>query len=112
MSDTSPLPEPVVLPAAWVGLDSVPIQLGNAFAGQIAAPGEIIFSVGQMAPPFTTGTPEEQAIQIKNTPFVTVRPLGRYSLTTKRVQELINILQQTLENHARVEESAARRQIS
>jgi hypothetical protein len=45
-----------------------------------------------------TGTQEQQQEQARNIPFVQVKPIGRVSLSTARVEELVDVLQSTLHN--------------
>ncbi len=91
--------QPVQLPAVWIGLDELPIQMCSQFLAQIGAPNEILLAFGQAAPPLTVGTAEEQQLQLRATPFVPIRALGRFSLTAHRLAELLEGLQQLLEAH-------------
>jgi hypothetical protein len=92
-------PEPIQLPGVWVGLEDLSIQMTSQFVAQIAAPNEIILGFGQSAPPMIFGTPEEQRAQLQALRFIQVRPTARLALTAFRVKELIDVLQQTLNNH-------------
>jgi hypothetical protein len=86
------------VPLVWVGLDDVEILYANQFIGQLDDRCEAVLSIGQVMPPPVLGTPEEQREQAKNIPFVQVRTIGRVSLTRARIEELMNVLQQTLDN--------------
>src|ERR1700677_59970 len=93
------LPHPVELPVAWVGVDELTIQLANQFLTQLAAPDEVIITVGQAAPPVLLGTPEQQVAQAAAVAFVPVKAMIRVSLTTTRVRELRDVLTKVLEQH-------------
>lgn len=99
MVNEQPPIQQIQVPLVWIGLDETPIELASTFQVQIQAPGEIIVSVGQTAPPILTGTPEEQATQARAVRFVQSRTLARLVLTPHRVRELISVLQQVLEGH-------------
>ena len=93
------LPEPITLPAVWVGLDELPVQAANNLAAQVAAPGEIILSFGHVTPPLFSGTPEEQQAQARSLRFVQVQSLARFSVTPAKVEEMIGALTGILNAH-------------
>src|SRR3954453_1270429 len=89
--------EPLVLPLAWVGLDEQPILYANQFLGQANA-GEITLTIGQAAPPALLGSPEQQREQAEAISYVPVRPLVRVNVSRDRLEELIQVLTETLQN--------------
>lgn len=99
MSLPEPVPASIQKAAVWVGLEDQAVQASNAFACQIAGPGEFVISVGHVVPPLLTGTPEEQQAQMQALPFVQVRGLARFALAPHRVEELIKALQDMLAAH-------------
>lgn len=98
MSDTAPQ-QPVQVPLVWINLDETPIELASIFQVQVQGPDEIIFNVGQTAPPMLTGTPQEMAVQAAAVPFVPCRTLARFSLTTDRIRQLQTIFTNMLTAH-------------
>jgi hypothetical protein len=87
---------------AWIGVEDVPIVFVNQVIAQIDERGEIIIAFGQATPPVILGSPEEQRQQIANVPFVQVRPVSRITLSRSRLEEVVDVLQKTLDNQARV----------
>jgi hypothetical protein len=57
----------------------------------------ILLTFGHASPPAVTGTPEEQAAQMAKYSEVPVRPLVRISMTPRRLRELVNLLNRTVE---------------
>jgi len=93
---TDSLPQQIQLPVVWVGVEEEPVEMVNQFLGQVVAPDEIVVTVGHFSPPVVLGSAEQQAEQLRNTPFVQVRPVSRFGLTPSRLRELVTILQTTL----------------
>lgn len=90
----------IQVPAVWVGLEEEPVAFTNQFIGQVDDQCDAVLSFGQVLGPVLLGTPEQQRDQLQNIPFVQVRPVVRLSLSRPRIEELIGVLQQTLENQA------------
>lgn len=107
-----PTPQEISIPLVWLGAEEVPILFANQFMGQVDDHGEAIITVGQVTPPAILGTPEQQAEQIQNVAFVPVKPIARIALGTERLRELVAVLQQTLENQARVRQMRAQQSTS
>ena len=107
MAEPEPL-EQISVRVAWVGVEEVPIVFVNQVAAQLDDRGEAIITFGQATPPLLLGTPEEQREQAAATPFVQVRPVARLSLSQPRLQDLIGVLSQTLENQARFQQQTKR----
>lgn len=93
-------PEPlarVQLQATWVGLEEVPILFANQVIIQLDDQNDVIIGFGQANPPVVLGgTVEEQRAQIAAIPFVQIRPVARLSMSTRRLEELIRALQETV----------------
>jgi hypothetical protein len=92
--------EPSQVPVVWVGLEDSPAPMTNLFLAQVVGPGEIVLNLGQLIPPPLLGTPESQAEQISQFPFVQARALGRFALTPARAEELYTLLGKALEQAA------------
>jgi hypothetical protein len=91
--------ELVQLRAAWVGVEELPIMFVNQAIAQVDDHGDVIVTFGQASPPVILGgTPEERRREIEAVQFVQIRPVARVSMSTRRIQEVINALQQTLAN--------------
>ncbi len=84
------------VPLVWVGLEQQPVLMANQFLSQFVVSDEIVVSVGQVTPPVVLGSPEQQAEQLKNVPFVQVRPVVRFGMTKARLREVIKMLETTL----------------
>ena len=82
----------------WPGVDALPIHMANQFLMQVdsvgARPDQMIFTIGQVAPPAVLGTAEERlrAVEALGNE-ISVTPLARYSVTPARLEELIETLQ-------------------
>lgn len=85
----------IQLPIAWVGSEDVSIALVNQFLGQVGLQDEVILTFGQLTPPTLLGTHEQQQEQMKDIPFVPVKPVARLGLTKAGLDQLIDVLEQT-----------------
>ena len=90
------------VPLVWVGLEELPIQFASSLVVQLSGPNELVVTIGQAAPPMTTGTPEQQVEQLNRVQFIQGRPLVRLSVTPERAADFIRVLQEGLDNHARI----------
>jgi hypothetical protein len=88
-------PDSIEIPLAFIGAEEAPMQAANSFVVQHQAD-EFMLTVAHVAPPLLVGTPEEQARQGSQLPFLPVNVLGRYSLTRQRLEELLQALQSNL----------------
>jgi len=82
-----------LVPVIWVGLDEVPIMFANQFVIQ-GGGGELLLTIGQLAPPMLLGTEDERRQQAEAISYVPIKPLCRISLTADRLGELIDVLSQ------------------
>ncbi|MDP9397100.1 MAG: hypothetical protein M3P96_04430 [Actinomycetota bacterium] len=88
---------PIPVPVLWVGLDEEPVVLVNQFLGQVQQD-EIVLSFGAMVhPPITGSDLEERREQVMRISHVPVRPVLRFTMTRRRVEELQTMLRDTLE---------------
>lgn len=93
-------PEYLALPVSWVGLEELSVFHANQFVGQVHE-GEVFLTIGQLTPPPLVGSPEERRDQASQIAFVPIRPIARVAMTPHHLQELIGVLQTTLENVAK-----------
>ena len=96
-------PVKIEVPAVWVGVDDLPIQLASQFLSQISGPGRGHHH-GRPggSSDYPRHTPEEQAAQASAISFVQVRAMVRLSMTPHRVRELVEVLNKTLEQHEQI----------
>ena len=75
----------------------MPLQVANQFLAQVdvvaGEPDLLILTIGQAVAPPVLGTPEEQAAALQRAGGLNVMTLGRYTLTPRRLAELIELLQ-------------------
>ncbi len=97
-------PEAVQLPVRWVGVEETPLLVANQFLGQVGL-AEVILNVGAaVPPPILPGPPEQQAEQLAEYSHVTIRTVARLGLNRTSLEQLIEILQQTLVNYDQVQQ--------
>jgi hypothetical protein len=94
-------PDHVAVRLLWIDLDEVVIQHANQFVGQ-ANGEEIYLSLGCAPPPVIMGdTPDERRAQAQNIGYIPVRPIARVSMTRDHLDQLIRVLNQTVEIYER-----------
>ena len=94
------LPEGLNIAVTWEGIDDVPIFFVNQVLGQVGQQSEVILSFGQMAPPAILGeTQEERERQLRTLARLSIKPIARLALTRAGLEQLVGVLQQTLENY-------------
>ncbi len=86
------------VPLTWIGIEDVPILTINQIVGQALTREEYILTLGQVAPPVLLGTEEQRRQQLEMITFAAVKPVARIGLTRQRVEELIRILTEILDN--------------
>jgi hypothetical protein len=101
MADETPEPQRITAQLAWIGIEDVPVVFVNQMLGQIDDKGEVLITFGQATPPVIVG-PAEEAFQAGTVPFVQVRPVARITMSRARLEEVVDVLQKTLDNQARV----------
>jgi len=94
--------EQISIPAAWIGLEDTPILLANQFMSQFAQH-EFIVAFGQASPPILLGTQEQRTQQLKQINFIPIKTIARLGFTRTRLQELVTVLQQNLDNYDRAQ---------
>jgi hypothetical protein len=93
-------PQTFTLPVVWTGVENTPVLAANQFIGQ-AADGEIFLAFGLFTPPPIVGPPDQQEAQVRRLDRVPVQCLARLSMNRRRLEELIEVLQRTLEIEAK-----------
>jgi hypothetical protein len=105
------LPKSVDLPVVWTGVDDVPMVFVNQILGQVGQQSEIILTFGQFAPPaILAGTQEERERQVKALTHIPIKPVARLALTRTGLEQLVDVLHQTLANHDKAQELIAQAQ--
>ncbi|MBA2713885.1 MAG: hypothetical protein H0U55_10095 [Rubrobacteraceae bacterium] len=92
------------IPVLWDGVENVPLVLTNQVLGQVGQQGEVILTFGQVNPPLLMGTPEQQAQQAGEIPFVAVKPVARLALTKAGLDDLVRVLQDTQRNYEQAQQ--------
>jgi hypothetical protein len=86
----------LAIPFRWPGIEETPILTANQFLLQIdpvgTEPDLMILTVGQATPPAVVGTPDQQLRRLQEIESVDVRVLARYSVTSRRLKELVDAL--------------------
>ncbi len=100
MASEQDVPPTVELPAVWLGVEDVPIQLATAFVSQFDPQmlDSLTLTVGQVTFPAISGpSQEERDEQVKNIAYVPIKPVVRLGLTPARARELVATLQASLD---------------
>jgi hypothetical protein len=90
-------PESVQIPLVWIGAEEAPILMVTSFLGQ-SQDDEIVLTFGQMTPPILFGSEEDRLQQVQNIHYLPVKTIAKLGFTRQRLQELTEVLRQTLEN--------------
>jgi hypothetical protein len=86
-------------PIRWVGVDELPAVAVNQFAIQIHED-EIFLTTGTLIPPLVVADTEEEFRQAtQDVPYAAIRPTGRYLLSRRRAQELLDTLQRAVDRY-------------
>lgn len=94
----------VNLPVIWVGAEEAPLVFANQILGQVGQQGEVVLTFGQLAPPTFVGSPEEIAKQAEQISYVPTKTVARLVITRSGLDQLIDVLQQTVANHERAQQ--------
>lgn len=87
-------PERLALPLEWVDAGGVRIEHVDQFALQRGSEdGTFVLVLGQVDLPLVLGDIETQQERMRALPYVGVRIIGRYSLTPRRLEELMRLLE-------------------
>lgn len=95
----------VNLPVLWVGTEETPLVFANQVLGQVGQQGEVVLTFGQLAPPTFVGTPEEIARQAERISYVPTNTVARLVITRPGLDQLIEVLQQTVANYERAQQA-------
>jgi hypothetical protein len=83
-------------PLQWIDFDDTPIMFANQFLVQ-EQPHELVISIGQVTGPPAVGAPDQVAAADR----VPILTLARVGLTRHRAEELIALLQESVQEHDR-----------
>jgi hypothetical protein len=87
----------VVKPVKWIIPDSITTEhVTNLVVQQHN--GEFILYFFEVQQPFLTGTPEEQASQLKELPYVEAKCIARFAISTPNAIEAEKILREQVYN--------------
>jgi hypothetical protein len=89
------------IPVIWVGAEDAPVTASNQFVSSFE-PEQFVLTFGNATPPIIVGTDEQKQEQLKRLGYVPIRTLARFSLTPHRLEELIAILAENLENYRKM----------
>lgn len=82
----------VQLRVVWGDVSQLAVLAANQFALQVSGlggvPDEVVLTVGHVAAPVLTGSPEEQRANISELSHVEVHPLARFSMSLGKLDEL------------------------
>jgi hypothetical protein len=92
----------IQVPLTWVGLEEVPTLAANQIVVQFTAKHEFVLTFGHVTPPILLGTEEERREQLRMVTFAPVKPVARLGLTRQRIEELVQVLTENLQNHDKV----------
>jgi hypothetical protein len=92
---TDETPEVIKLPLVWVDLEDADTRTVNQLLVQYHE-GEFILTFGHVTPPLLLGTPEENAAQAKDIPYVAVKVVSKLAATPRKAQEFIEAMQKVL----------------
>jgi hypothetical protein len=92
--------ESLQVPVVWTDVDETPILFANQFVSQFQ-PGEFVLTFGQVSPPVLLGSEEERREQALRLRWIPIKAIARVGLTRARMEELIGVLRDNLENHDR-----------
>jgi hypothetical protein len=91
-------PPAIMLPLVWVDVETAEARAANQLIVQHHE-GEFILTFGHLIPPLLMGTPEENAEQVKQIPYVGVKVVSQISVTPAKVGEFIQAMQTVLTSY-------------
>jgi len=92
-------PKGVEVAASWIGVEDLPVQFANAFAG-VVGPNAVFVNIGSLVPPSITGeSAEEREAEVRSLTYVPIKPIARLALAPKGLDELITSLEETRNNY-------------
>jgi hypothetical protein len=99
------LPEELQLPVVWVGTEQTPVQFANQVLAQIGQQGELVLTFGQLIPPAFLGTPDQIVAQAQRMDHIPTQTVARLVITRAGLDQLIEVLRQTVENYERAQDT-------
>lgn len=99
----------IQIPVVWDKAEDVAIIFANQFVGQVGQQDEVVLTFGQVTPPVLLGPREQQEAQVREIPFVPVKPVARLGLTKAGLDDLIRVLNETRDNYDKAQEAVAKR---
>ncbi len=95
----SPRAVEVDVPGSWIGAEDLPLHFANAFAA-VVGPNAVFLNVGSFVPPNIVGsTDQEREAHVRSLTYVPIKPIARFALAPKGLDELIHALEETRKNY-------------
>ena len=91
-------PEGIALPLVWMDVEDADTRAVNQLIVQHHED-EFILTFGHVTPPMLTGTPEENAAQAKNIPYVGVKVVAQLATTPAKVEAFVKAMQTVLDGY-------------
>ena len=88
-----PMPKPI----KWTGYESLRTEHATHLVVQSHG-SELTFLFFEFQPPFTIGTPEEQATQMENLPHVEAKCVAKLVMSAANASQASNVLKEKLEH--------------
>jgi hypothetical protein len=85
----------IELRVLWRGVEDSPILYANQFVLQTDQD-EVILTLGQLVQPILIGDQEERLAQARELSHVSVKIIGRFSMTRERAGDFLNALRDHL----------------
>lgn len=83
-------------PVKWTGYESIRNEHATNLVVQSHG-SEFTFLFFEVQPPFTTGTPEEQAIQLQELPYIEAKCVAKIVMSIPNALEAGNVLNEQLD---------------
>lgn len=99
----------IELPLVWTGNEDIAIVFTNQFLGQVGQQDEVVLTFGQLTMPAFLGPPEQQEEQVRDLPFVSIKPVVRLGLTKAGLDQLVEVLQETQKNYDQAQQQKGQR---
>ena len=92
------IPTVIALPLVWVDIEDAETLAVNQLIVQHHE-GEFILTFGHLTPPALIGTPEENAAQAKNIPYVAVKVVTKIAATPSKAEEFVQAMQTVIASY-------------
>lgn len=97
LNSTNVLKRQISKPVKWTGYESLRTEHATNLVVQSQGT-ELTFLFFELQPPFTSGTPQEQADQLENLPFVEMKCVAKIVMSAPNAAQAANALLEQLGN--------------